>query len=107
MAATFTLVSSVAKSNGLMEVVGTCVLDSSYANGGEVLDLSTYFKSTSSPAIIIQAQSATYGYRHDGGTSSGGKVVAYVLADGSSPDSANLSAVVGVVYAVGQQAGTS
>jgi len=107
MAATFTLVSSQVKSNGLMEVVGSCVLDSSYANGGEVLDLSTYFKSTSSPSVIVQAQSATYGYRHDGGTASGGKVVAYVLADGSSPDSANLAAVKGIVYAVGQQVGTS
>ena len=108
MAATFTLTGAQATGNGLMMVVGTFVLDNSYATGGEVLDLSTYFVSTTTPVIIPHAISATYGYRSDQGTASGNKIVAYVLADGTEAgSSSNLSAVVGNVVAYGIQAGSA
>jgi len=98
MAATFTLSQKKLLQDYVL-LSGTFVLDSSYANGGETIDLSAYF--SSSPIVLCNALSATYGYRHDGGTAAAGKIVAYVLADGSSPDSGDLSAVTGNLIAIG------
>ena len=108
MAATFTLRSAEATSGGRMRIEGTFVLDSSYVDTGEVIDLSAYFKSTSSPTVFVQARSSIYEYYHDGGTAVAGVILAHVKADASAAaNSSNLAAVTGILVAFGQQVGTS
>ena len=99
MAATLT-VQKVVLLQGNVEVIGTCVLDDSYATDGEVLDLSGYISGT--PNVIINALSSTYLYRHNGGTAAGGKIIALVLADGTQAgSSSNLSSITANVRAFG------
>ena len=108
MAATFTLTGSMPLGNGMMLVVGEAVLSSSYAQTGEVLNLSSYLKSSSSPVVMLQCQDPTYALYHDGGTAAAGTIQVYALANGSEASAeADLSSVYVNVVAFGQQVGTS
>ena len=74
MATTVSVTSVCELPNGERMIRGTGTLDASYAAGGEVIDLSTWF--TGSPTVLVGGDDG-YEVQHDRGTAAAGKLVAY------------------------------
>jgi len=94
---------------GYRVVHGTATLSGTYITGGDTIDLSSYFKSASSPTVIPSSDDG-YLIRHDRGTAAAGTLMAYVVNINASgnvalievANASNLSAVVVPFIAVGQ-----
>ena len=83
-----------------VEIIGVLTMDNSYPTGGETLDLSEYFSGT--PVVDVCSRNALYGVYHNGGTAAAGKVLAWLLADGSEAGStSDLSTVTAGLRATG------
>ena len=101
MAATFSLTRKVLDRDWVT-IYGVATLSSSYAQTGEVLNLSAYFDSTTSPVVTLLSRDPTYVLYHDGGTAAAGTIQVYALADGSEASAeADLSTVTCGVIACG------
>lgn len=83
-------------------VSGIATFDNSYAGSGEVMDLSSYIKSTDAPHVTLNPGNATYHVYHDGGTASGGKLWAIKISTAADENAAtNLAAVAVNFMAIG------
>lgn len=73
MAVTVSVIDSSLVSAGQRQIRGSLTMDSSYATGGEVMDVSTYF--AGSPTVVIGGADG-YMLEHNQGTAAAGKVLA-------------------------------
>jgi hypothetical protein len=107
MAVTLSSVKASPLPGGEVIVRGLATMDSLYATSGEVMDLSSYLSDVSSPTVLLGSDDG-YILRHDRGTNSGGKVLAYNAPAGNSAAAlaqaaanTNLAAVVVPFIAIG------
>lgn len=90
--------------SGQRLVSGIGTLSSDYVTPGEVMDLSSYIKSTDVPHVSLSGGGG-YKLAHDGGTAAAGVVAAYISDAGNvlamAADNTNLAAVTFRFIAVG------
>lgn len=106
MSVTIAVTKSVELPNGERLIAGTMTPDSSWLAAGEVFDLSSYL--SGSPLVIMESTAVTY--KHDKGTASAGKILAYYAdydagADGiliAVADATDISAQVANFIAIGK-----
>ncbi len=106
MAMTVTVTATCDLPNGDRLVRGTATFDSSYATGGEVMDLSTQL--SGSPTVLLSGDDG-YVPQHDRGTAAAGQVLAYEAGvDAAALDevaaTTDLSAVICPFVAIGTPA---
>jgi hypothetical protein len=87
MAATISNASFTPLPGGQGLLSGFATLSNVYLTGGEVLDLSSYFSSTSYPVVTLNGDDG-YTVKHDRGTAAAGKIMAY------KPDAATSNSVM-------------
>lgn len=107
MAATITLGCATPLPGGYVLVTGTATGSSTYLTNGEVLDLSSYILSTSSPIVTCGCSADGYVGAHNAGTATAGKILFYEAgADGAALDefanAGNAVAVTVPFIAIGQ-----
>jgi hypothetical protein len=89
---------------GSTMVMGTFTMSSSYATNGDTLNLSNVLKSAGSPMVLINPTN-TVTMRHNAGTASAGKVLAYVQdingAEGEVANATDLSSINVTFIAIG------
>ena len=108
MAVTLSSVSCSHLPGGEVIVRGLATLDGAYANGGEVMDLSSYILSSSSPTVLVGDDDG-HQCTHSRGTAAAGKILAYNEAAAANATAlaavatnTNMAAVVVHFIAIGQ-----